>query len=67
MEGLLTLVPREKGIHLTVKLRPRPQPQLRARTYAETKPSARGATQLRSVLARVCSVSRQNLNTTTVP
>jgi hypothetical protein len=38
-----------------------------ARTYAETNPSARGATQLRSVLARVCSVSRQNPNTTTVP
>jgi hypothetical protein len=50
-----------------VKLRPLPQPQLRAHTYAETNPSARGATQLRSVLARVCSVSRQNLNTTTVP
>jgi hypothetical protein len=50
-----------------VKLRPLPQPQLRAHTYAETNPSARGDTQLRSVLARVCSVSRQNLNTTTVP
>jgi hypothetical protein len=30
-----------------------------ARTYAETNPSAQRATQLRSVLARVCSVSRQ--------
>jgi hypothetical protein len=50
-----------------VKLRPLPQPQLRARIYAETNPSAQRATQLRSVLARVCSVSRQNLNTTTVP
>jgi hypothetical protein len=50
-----------------VKLRPLPQPQLRARTYAQTNPSARGATQLRSVLARVFSVSRKNLNTTTVP
>jgi hypothetical protein len=38
-----------------------------ARTYAQTNPSAQGATQPRSVLARVCSVSRQNLNTTTVP
>jgi hypothetical protein len=50
-----------------VKLRPLPQPQLRARTHAETNPSAQGATKLRSVLARVCSVSRQNLNTNTVP
>jgi hypothetical protein len=50
-----------------IKLRPLPQPQLRARTYAEKNTSTRGATQLRSVLARVCSVSRQNLNTTTVP
>jgi hypothetical protein len=50
-----------------VKLRPLPKPQLRARTYAETNPSARGATQLRSVIARVWSVSRQNLNTNTVP
>jgi hypothetical protein len=50
-----------------VKLRPRPQPQLCAHTYAETNPSAQRATQLRSVLARVCSVSRQNLNSTTVP
>jgi hypothetical protein len=50
-----------------VKLRPLPQPQLRARAYAQTYPSAQRATQLRSVLARVCSFSRQNLNTTTVP
>jgi trehalose utilization protein len=50
-----------------VKLRLLPQPQLHARTYAETYPSAQRATQLRSVLARVCSVSRQNLNNTTVP
>jgi hypothetical protein len=50
-----------------VKLRPLPQPHLRAHTYAETNPSAWGATQLRSVLACVFSVSRQNLNTTTVP
>jgi hypothetical protein len=50
-----------------VKLRSLPQPQLCARTYIETNPSAQRATQLRSVLARVCSVSRQNLNTITVP
>jgi hypothetical protein len=50
-----------------VLLCPLPQPQLRARTYAQTNKSAQRATQLRSVLARVYSVSRQNLNTTTVP
>jgi hypothetical protein len=38
-----------------------------ARTYAQTNPRTQRATQLRSVLARVYSVSRQNLNTTTVP
>jgi hypothetical protein len=38
-----------------------------ARTYAQINPSSQRATQLRSVLARVYSVSRQNLNTTTVP
>jgi hypothetical protein len=50
-----------------VKLLPLPQPPMRASTYAQTNPSAQRATQLRSVLARVYSVSRQNLNTTTVP
>jgi hypothetical protein len=50
-----------------VKLLPLPQPQLRARTYSQTNPSTQRATQLRSVLARVYSVSRQNLNTATVP
>jgi hypothetical protein len=50
-----------------VKLLPLPQPHSCARTYAETYPSAHRATQLRSVFVRVCSVSRQNLNTTTVP
>jgi hypothetical protein len=50
-----------------VKLIPLPQPPVRARTDTRTNPSAQRATQLRSVLARVCSVSRQNLNTTTVP
>jgi hypothetical protein len=33
-----------------------------ARTDTRTNPSAQRATQLRSVLARVYSVSRQNLN-----
>jgi hypothetical protein len=50
-----------------VKLLPLPQPQLRAHTYVQTNPSAHRATQLRSVLTRVYSVSRQNLNNTTVP
>jgi hypothetical protein len=44
-----------------------PQPHLRTRTYAHTYPSAQRATQLKSVLARVYSVSRQNLHSTTVP
>jgi hypothetical protein len=34
-----------------VKLRPLLQPQLRARTYAQTNPSAQRATQLRSACA----------------
>jgi hypothetical protein len=50
-----------------VKLLPLPEPNLRTRTYAQTYTSTQRATQLRSVLARVYSVSRQNLNTTTVP
>jgi hypothetical protein len=50
-----------------VKLLPLPQPHLRTRTYAQTYPSAQRATQLKSVLVRVYSVSIQNLNTTTVP
>jgi hypothetical protein len=50
-----------------VKLCPLPQPQLRARTCAQTNTSAQRSTQLRSVFARVYSVPRQNLNTTTVP
>jgi hypothetical protein len=49
------------------KLLPLPQPPVHARTDALTNPSAQRATQLRSVLARVCSVSRQNQITTTVP
>jgi hypothetical protein len=43
-----------------VKLLPLPQPQLRARTDTRTNPSAQRATQLRSVLARVYAVARQN-------
>jgi hypothetical protein len=50
-----------------VKLLPLPQPHLHMRTYAQTYPSAHRATQLKSVLAHVYSVSRKNLNTTTVP
>jgi hypothetical protein len=50
-----------------VKLLPLPQPLLRARTDARTNPSAQRATQLRSVLARVYAVARQNQITTTVP
>jgi hypothetical protein len=49
------------------KLLPLPQPQMRARTDARINPSAQRSTQLRSVLAQVYSVSRQNLNTNTVP
>jgi hypothetical protein len=44
-----------------------PQTPLRARMDAWTNPSAQRATQLRSVLARVYAVSRQNQITTTVP
>jgi hypothetical protein len=43
-----------------VKLLPLPQPSLRPRTDARTNPSSQRATQLRSVLARVYAVSRQN-------
>jgi hypothetical protein len=50
-----------------IKLLPLPQPPLRARTETRTNPSAQRATQLRSVLARVYAVSRQNQITTTVP
>jgi hypothetical protein len=50
-----------------VKLLPLPQPPLRARMDARTNPSAQRATQLRSVLARVYVVSRQNKITKTVP
>jgi hypothetical protein len=50
-----------------VRLLPLPQPPLRARMDARTKPSAQRDTQLRSVLARVYDVSRQNQINTTVP
>jgi hypothetical protein len=50
-----------------VRLLPLPQPPLRARTDAWTNPSAQRATQLRSVLARMSTVSIQNQITTTVP
>jgi hypothetical protein len=54
-------------LRVCVKLLPLPQPSLRARTDARTNPSAQRATQLRSVLACVYAVSRQNQITTTVP
>jgi hypothetical protein len=50
-----------------VKLLSLPQPPLRARMDAQTNPNAQRATQLRSVLARVYAVARQNQITTTVP
>jgi hypothetical protein len=50
-----------------VKLLSPLQPHLRTRTYAQAYPSAKRAIHLKSVLARVYSVSIQNLNTTTVP
>jgi hypothetical protein len=50
-----------------VKLLPLLQPPLRARTDAWTNPISQRATQLRSVLARVYAVARQNQTTTTVP
>jgi hypothetical protein len=52
---------------VSVKLLPLPQPPLRARTDARTNPNTQRATQLRSVLACVYAVSRQNQITTTVP
>jgi hypothetical protein len=50
-----------------VKLLPLLHPPVRARTDAWTNSSAQRATQLRSVLARVYAVARQNQITTTVP
>jgi hypothetical protein len=50
-----------------VTLLPLPHPPVRGLTDAWTNPSAQRATQLRSVLARVYAVSRQNQITTTVP
>jgi hypothetical protein len=50
-----------------VKLLPLPQPPLRDRTDTRTNPSAQRATQLRSVLARMYAVARQNQINTTVP
>jgi hypothetical protein len=64
---MIVVMSKTHNIVIHVKLHPLLQPQLRARTYAHTYPSAQRATELRSVLARVCFVSRQNLNTTTFP
>jgi hypothetical protein len=49
-----------------VKLLPLPQPPLRTRTDERTNPSAQRATQLRSVLACVYAVARQNQITNSV-
>jgi hypothetical protein len=49
------------------KLLPLPQPHLHTRTYAQTYLITQRSTHLKSVLARAYSVSRQNLNNTTVP
>jgi hypothetical protein len=54
-------------LFLFVKLLPLPHPPVRARTDEQKNQSAQRATQLRSVLARVYTVSRQNQTTTTVP
>jgi hypothetical protein len=50
-----------------VRLLPLPQPPLRAHMEARKNPSAQRATQLRSVLARVYAVARQNQIANTVP
>jgi hypothetical protein len=50
-----------------VKLFPLPPTPLRARTDARTNSSTQRATRLRSVLAHVYAVARQNQITTTVP
>jgi hypothetical protein len=50
-----------------VELLPLPHPPMRARTDTQTNPSAQRATQLRSVLARIYAVSRQNQITATIP
>jgi hypothetical protein len=58
----------ELSVHSgVVKLLPLPHPPVRDRTDARTNPSAQRAAQLRSVLARVYAVYRQNQITTTVP
>jgi hypothetical protein len=57
-QGTLLSQPPVQDPH--VKLLPLPQPPLRTRTDAQTNPSARRATQLMSVLARVYAVARQN-------
>jgi hypothetical protein len=70
-EGLsLLILDKMQSFHflsLFVKLLPLPHPPVRARTDARTNPSAQRATQLRSGLARVYAVSRQNQITHTVP
>jgi hypothetical protein len=66
-EGIQTYFPHRVSFNnVAVKLLPLPHPPVWARTDARTNPSAQRATKLRSVLARVYAVSRQN-QITTVP
>jgi hypothetical protein len=70
LSGVLVMTSWAPRNYSGVKVLPLPQPHLRTRTYAQTYPSTQRATQLRGVLARVYSVTIQNLNTvsnTTVP
>jgi hypothetical protein len=52
--------------HVCAKLLPLLHPLLRARTDARTNPNAQTATQLRSVLAHLYAVSKQNQTTANV-
>jgi hypothetical protein len=65
MKAKYTLI--KEGDFQCVKLLPLPHPPVRARTDAQTNPSAQRATQLRSVHARVYAVSRQNQIATNFP
>jgi hypothetical protein len=57
----------ERDVFQVDKLLPLLQTPVRARTDAQTNPSAQRATQLSRVLARVYAVSIQNQITTIVP
>jgi hypothetical protein len=60
-------VTKDNTVGGVVKLLLLPQPPLCARTDSQTNPSAQRATQLRSVLARVYDVAKQNHITTNIP